>query len=167
MNRFRVNPIEGFVLGALALVFCHSVYSLFFDFENLRAAPLGTGSQAVAMHWEPGSRSPASHATVFRSVDFKCDEGTAPAGSPSDVIAASKIRLTGPLCGSPSPSTKLLKTQVINSANKYAATVFTDLSSQKFSTDYIPLVTGRNPIHVEFTYQGGKTFSRDLALERN
>ena len=56
---------------------------------------------------------------------------------------------------------------MVNSANKYSATVFTDVSSQKFSTDYIPLVSGRNAIHVEFSYQGGKTFSRDLALERN
>jgi hypothetical protein len=157
----------------LALLFCHSVYSLFFDFQNLRAAPLGTGSQSVAMSWEAGARGPASHQNTFRSIDFKCEEsaatGTAPAASPEAgvVLSASKIRLAGPLCGSPSPSAKLLKTQVINSANKYSATVFTDLSSQKFSTDYIPLVTGRNPIHVEFSYQGGKTFSRDLALERN
>src|SRR5579885_2488532 len=157
-ERYRINPIEGFVLGALALVFCHSVYSLFFDFENLRAAPLGTGSQSVAMSWDTGARSPASHSTAFRSIDFKCEDES------NMVLSASKIRLTGPLCGSPSPSAKLLRTQVVNSANKYSATVFTDLSSQKFSTDYIPLVAGHNPIHVEFSYQGGKTFSRDLAL---
>lgn len=162
MNRYRVNPVEGVVLGALALAFCHSLYSLVFGIENLRAAPLGTGSK-VAMSIETTGRNPASHQNSFRSIDFKCEEGA----SASEPLSALKIRLSGPLCGSPSPQAKLLKTSITNGANKYSATVFTDVSTQKFSTDYIPLVSGRNAIHVEFSYQGGKVFSRELALERN
>jgi hypothetical protein len=167
-NTFKLNPIEGLLFGLMALIFCHSMYSLVYDFGNLRAAPLGSTSHEVAqaqvthgMSWE--TRAPASKGTGLRSIDFKCEDS---AGSESGV-SATKVRLTGPLCGLPSPTAKLVKTQIVNGANKYSATVFTDVSAQKFSTDYIPLVTGRNSIHVEFEYQGGKTFSRDLALERN
>jgi hypothetical protein len=187
-SRYRVNPIEAVLLTAVALVFCHSIYDLAADYQNLQAAPLGSGYRASnEVNHGTADRAPAAtKGSTFRSIEFTCapepsqsaanddaDDDTTPGTQAQTAteteipISASKIRLAGPLCGSPSPETPLLKAAVIYGANKNAATVFTDLSAQKFSTDYIPLVPGRNSVHVEFTYQGGKTYSHDLAFERN
>jgi hypothetical protein len=37
----------------------------------------------------------------------------------------------------------------------------------KFTTDYIPLTPGKNPIHLEFSYMDGKTFKQDYAINKN
>lgn len=58
------------------------------------------------------------------------------------------------------------ETRIYNQANRFAATVFQDPSTRKFTTDYIPLVTGVNSIHIQFVYKGGKTYSRDLVVTR-
>ncbi|HUP56578.1 MAG TPA: hypothetical protein VM598_03940 [Bdellovibrionota bacterium] len=183
-SSYRVNPIESFVCLVAVAIFCHSVFELTTSYGNLRAAPAGGTTHTIARAADT-DRSPAStRVSSFRSIEFDCEDAEPRSPSPimpsagtttsavaalrpQITLSAAKIRISGPLCGAPTSSAQLIRTQVINGANRHEATVFTDLTEQKFSTDYIPLVSGKNPIHVEFMYQDGKVFTRDIAFERN
>jgi hypothetical protein len=159
-RRFRVNPVELAIFSIVTLIFLNSVYNLFYDRQGFHATALAP----MAANPISEGRTPASVPRSFQNLDLKCEM---PAGD-QDTQAA-KVRLNGTLCGSTigMDETKLIKTQVTNIANKFTATVFTDLSSSKYSTDYIPLNAGKNPVHIEFFYQGGKQVTRDLTINKN
>lgn len=160
LKRFHVNPLELVIFFAVAGIFGHSVYRLFYaagDFQpnaltQLTANPLTEG------------RAPAARAqSTFKSLEVRCETNS------ESETTAQKVRLAGPLCGADAQGGvgQLLKTTVTNSANRFAATVFLDTSGGRFSTDYIPLNTGKNPISLEFVYRGGKTVTEQWTLTRN
>lgn len=161
VKRFRANPVELAIFSVISLIFFNSVYNLFYDQQGFHPAAL------TPMSANPISegRSPASTSQAFVNVDVRCD------GNPDKDTTATKVRLTGALCADgrvpASDTTSLVKTQVINNANKFTATVFTDVNSGKFSTDYIPLNLGKNPIHLEFSYRSGKVVSQDINVVKN
>lgn len=157
-RRFPVNPVEIVILLTITLVFCNSIYNLFYDSRSIRPTAL----QPMAANPISEGRAPASVASAFMSVEVPCDNAL------ERETTASKIRLTGSLCGlgGDTTSAQLIKATVLNGANRFNATVFTDSTSSKFSTDYIPLSTGKNSIHLEFAYRGGKTASQEVLISK-
>lgn len=160
LKRFKTNPVELVIFLAITGVFMHSVYQLFYESPNFRATAL------APMHANPLSegRSPASTSSQsFMNLDVRCENNA------ERDTSASKVRLNGALCGADASedSSKLTKTSVVNTANKFNATVFTDTTANKFSTDYIPLNPGRNAIHIEFAYRSGKIVSQDVVIQKN
>jgi hypothetical protein len=158
-RRFRTNPVEIAILGVITLVFANSVYRLIDDRESFNPVAL------TPMKANPVSsgRSPASVSQSFISVELGCGNTTA-----DHQTAATKMRITGPLCGTQhhDGAQKLTKTKVINNANSFNATVFTDVNVDKFSTDYIPLNTGQNQIQITFAYMDGSSISREIIVTR-
>jgi hypothetical protein len=163
VKRFRTNPVELAIFSVITLIFFNSVYNLFYDQQGFRPAAL----KPMAATPISEGRSPASASVpqAFVNVGVRCD-----ANADKDTTAT-KVRLTGMLCGEgrapASDATTLVKAQVTNTANKFAATVFTDVNSGKFSTDYIPLNLGKNPIRIEFSYRGGKVVTQDFNVVKN
>ena len=104
-------------------------------------------------------RAPASTEPLLGSVDFTCQKD----GEAS--VRASRIRIAGPICGMESGA-RIASTSVLNSANQFRATVFTDLGLRRFSTDYIPLNSDKNRIQVQFKFADGKLLSRELVLHK-
>jgi len=138
LRRFKVNPVELAIFSVVSLIVVNSLYNL------LREGP--------------PSREIAS--STVGSVDLNCTQ----APGTEQQTSAEKIRMTGALCGH--TGAKLLKTQILNTSNRYSATVFSDEANKKFSTDYIPLNTGKNILNIEFQYSDGKTFSSAVTVNR-
>jgi hypothetical protein len=160
----KVNPVELTIFSVISLVFLNSVYNLFYDRQgfhpatvvnlNLPAEP-GRGLASVK---EP---SVAGAAPLLLNYELRCDQNS------DQVTQAGKLRLTGPLCGSQKSGTeKSEPIQVTNRANRFTATVFTDNGAGKFSTDYIPLNAGKNPIEVLFTVGSGKPVTQGFTVEK-
>ncbi|OFZ21076.1 MAG: hypothetical protein A2X94_07025 [Bdellovibrionales bacterium GWB1_55_8] len=158
LYRFRANPVEVLIFLAVTGVFARSVYQLVYDPEVLTAMTVSTPAAVSGQ-----SRSPASISQTFLNMELSCDKNA------DHDTGATKVRLTGNLCGvdSTTDATKLVRTVISNEANKFAATVFTDVRGGKFSTDYIPLNSGKNPIHVEFSYRDGKVVTQDVVILKN
>ena len=160
-RRFKVNPVEVAIFSVILLVFANSVYSLIYDQPGFKPNAL---SAVAANPLGDAGRAPAFSSQAFLNYDLKCED------SSESGTNASKVRISGPLCGMPSgtaESVQLLHTQIVNGTNRFNATVFTDLNTGKFSTDYIPLAAGRNTIHVEFSFSGGKSISKDIVVTKN
>jgi hypothetical protein len=155
-----MNPVELAIFSLISLVFFNSVYNLFYDRR-------GSHSTTIAQLTDDPSaenRAPASTATsTFQNLDIKCE--------PSMTLntSAEKIRLLGPLCGrgTKGASATVTKVSITNTANSKPATVFIDESKGKFTTDYIPLNPGPNPIHMEFIYKGGNQVTPELTVNKN
>ena len=151
-SRFQVNPVEIAIFSLVSLIFCKSVYDLFQDRANFKMAALAPMASQPTL----ALRNPASvTAPDFLNMDLNCES------TGDQETVAGKLRLTGNLCGKGSQmasktNSPLVKTQISNSANRFAATVFTDMTTGKFSTDYIPLIPGKNTIQVEFTWLSDK-----------
>jgi hypothetical protein len=153
--------VELTIFIVVSLFFVNSLYHLFYDHTTLQLTALTTMAASPVTE----GRSPASTAPAFFNLEVKCDQ----AQKQESDTTASKVRITGSLCGTSSApeNAQLLKTNVTNTANKFTATVFTDENAGKYSTDYIPLNSGKNPIHIEFSYQGGKNVVQDFSITRN
>jgi hypothetical protein len=164
-RRYRTNPFEIVVFVLVSLICFRSIYSLFYDQQSFRAAALTPISNSPIS--DGMSRSPAGFSSQsFLNFDIKCEGGN------TKETTATKVRLTGNLCGmltgiSQDVGNQLMKSAILNQANKFNATVFTDVSAGKFSTDYIPLNSGENPIKIEFTYKNGKVFTQEFNVSRN
>lgn len=159
LRTFRTNPVEVAIFLAVTGLFVNSVVKLFYDSPDFQATAL----TQMASNPVSEGRAPASTQQSFLNLDVRCETAA------EQETAASKVRLMGSLCGldASTDGSKLTKTVVINNANKFSATIFTDVSAGKFSTDYIPLNVGRNPLHLEFTYRGGKTVTQELVINKN
>jgi len=158
---FRINPVELIIFSVVTLMCFNSVYHLFYDSQGFH--PTALSPMEANPTSEGGNRMPASVTKAFVNLEVGCEPVV------SQTIAAAKVRLNGPICGSVpgNDGNQLLKTQVTYGAGKYSATVFTDPTSNKYSTDYIPLAQGANQIHVEFVYAGGRMVARELTLNKN
>ena len=169
-RKLRINPLEMGIFLTIALVFAHSLYQLFFDFSQVK-------TQVVTVHNQPLTRRPAAiaqetaapeaarepTATDFVNLEIPCTiKG-------SQKTSANQVRLGGPICneGAALDPSKLIKTEIVNQANKSTATVYTDISAGKFLTNYIPLNTGENPILIQFVYAGGKTVTNKLVVVKD
>jgi hypothetical protein len=157
-KRYRTNPVEITIFCVVLLVFCNSIYRLFNDSRTLHASVL----RPMASSPISEGRSPSSVSPAFINIEIKCE------GVLDQDTSASKVRLSGPLCGSDpvTAGSSLMKTVVMNGSNKFSATIFTDVNSGKFSTDYIPLNSGKNTIHLEFSYRDGKIASQDITVTK-
>jgi len=180
-SRWIVSPVEGLILAGVLGGFLYSVSTLFQEkdtFTALLNPDSGTTGLASDMSSDsqpertPASkddgqsesmdRDPASAPTLLKQFDFRCDI------SGESATEAGKIRLSGPFCaaGGGASADSPLKTSIINEANQFSATVFMDASIRKFSTDYIPLANGANPISVEFRYASGASVKKSFTLQR-
>ncbi len=156
---FRVNPIEVAIFAAIFGIVGHSVYTLFNERAELFKSALlggrssaqesGSPSQAARM----GGRSPASTETrdtpLLATLEISCEP------QQKLVTPAPRVRLSGAVCGNETHA----QTKIINTSNKSEATVFADFKRRVFTTDYIPLVEGRNVIAVSFQHTSGVTAS--------
>lgn len=158
-RRFKVNPVEVAIFSVVSLIFLNSVYNLFYDqsgFQPTALAPMAANPISEG-------RAPASVSQRVANVEFKCDVATYPD------TQAQRIKLVGSLCGVSSgkdASKEIKKTQVTNLATAYEATVFTDETRATFSTDYIELNLGKNPIRVEFLFQDGKKVVQEISINK-
>ena len=153
----RLNPIEVLIFTAVAGSFGISAYRLVNEREGFEPSVLAP----MASNPVSESRAPAS-TPLFGQVDFDCQ------AHQEVSVSASKIRINGPICGSTSKTGMqgLVRASIINTANQFTATVFTDAGSGKFSTDYIPLSSDKNKIQVEFSFKGGKTLTHELTVQK-
>ncbi|MFN7685275.1 MAG: hypothetical protein ACK5QT_07685 [Oligoflexia bacterium] len=151
----RLNPVELLIFAVVTAGFGFSGYTLMQDRTGFESSLL----EPMASNPVSETRAPAS-APLFSQIDFKC------AGNPPSIsVAASKIRINGPIC--PSGSAPLARASITNATNQFAATVFTDAREGRFSTDYIPLNPEKNTIRLEFSYEGGKSLHHELTLIKN
>lgn len=170
-KRFRTNPVELVIFAAVTGIFFNSVYNLFYERQSFNAAALTrpidrkTSTLAKATtnpsNGMPTGRSIASVPAAITtppgiiSVDLRCEM------SESQETSAHRLRLTGPLCGSATQA------RITNGTNHYVASVFADTQLAKFSTDYMPLVAGKNQIHIEFLNKNGKALEQDFTITKN
>ena len=160
LRRFRTNPVEIAIFAVVSMVFCNSLYHLFYDRNSLEFAALAPMTASPISE----GRAPASvQQPSFLNLEVKC------VSVMEMDTSANKVRLNGPLCGSDATAAngQLIRTEIINTANKFAATVFPDVINGKFSTDYIPLEHGKNTMTIEFEFQGGKRFTEELVVSKN
>ncbi len=156
----RLNPVELVIFGVVTLGFVFSAWRLTQerpDFEGGMLAPMASNPLSET------ERDPAATAPLFAHVSFECESLR------ETTVSASKIRISGPICGvrKGAEDPEIVTAAVVNSANQFQATVFTDLSAGKFSTDYIPLNSDKNAIRVEFRYKSGKSTTHDLVILKN
>ncbi|MEK6706700.1 MAG: hypothetical protein AABZ06_13020 [Bdellovibrionota bacterium] len=160
-RRFPINPMEGVIFALFVALFARSVYNLFYERQSF----ISPTPQMTLTTISSESRAPAgSVPQSFLNIDVSCNSPLVEQNT-----GAVKARLSGQLCGSIQglDASKLAKTSAVNGSNKFIATIFTDIGGGKYSTDYIPLNLGKNPIHVEFTYKDGKIVAQDVNLTRN
>jgi len=143
----------------VALVFANSVYNLVFDKQ---------GNRPVAMNRPEAQPEATQTLQSFLNLEMDCDT------LKDQETTASRVRLVGPYCGTGNDNRapaaegiRVVKTQIVNSSNQFTATIFTDSSSGKFSTDYIPLNPGKNLIRIDFVYEDGKNTTRELTLNKS
>jgi hypothetical protein len=184
-RKFPISPVEGAIFAAVLSGFAYSVIGLFQE-QSTFTALMDEGTTApksgLTQNSSPGLRSPASAggplssgaqteaeripaalpqpSDAMRAFDFNCEL------TGEQAIVAGKVRISGPFCkamGSGAGDAPL-KTTLLNEANQFTATVFMDASVGRFSTDYIPLNSGSNPIQVEFRYANGSAVKKSFVL---
>jgi hypothetical protein len=157
-RHFRINPVELGIFSLVTIVFLNSVYNLFYDRHGFQPSAL----PAMTANPLTEGRVPAAVTPLFLNLGIKCEANS------DQETTATKLRLNGPLCSAPGGEpAKLLKVQARNNANQANATIFMDMTSGQFSTDYIPLNSGKNPIHLEYVFQGGKVLVHDFNVVKN
>ena len=147
----------------VSATFVNSLYQLFYEnhgeshgFQPNILTPMTSRSLSE------GRAIASSSSQPFLTLNLSCENNT------QQETSANKIRLTGKLCGV-SPQTlseKGVRATIANSTNQFIATVFTHLPSGAYSTDYIPLNTGRNEIHITFSYTDENKISQDLIVNK-
>src|SRR4051812_4439821 len=99
VRRFRANPVEVAIFSVITLVFFHSVYSLFYETPVDYPAIFSNSVASTAVK----GRSPASvpSSSSLMALNVQCD-------NPADAqdITASKVRITGFLCGMSDPDSE-------------------------------------------------------------
>ena len=157
VKSFKMNPVEILIFSAISVVFANSVYNLFYGQQNIEISSTVATPTAAA---NSETRGPASISESAMNLQVRCG------ARQEQATDAAKIRLSGDLCDIQAlgDGHDLQVATIINGANKFTATVFAHGGT--FSTDYIPLNTGKNPIQLEFQYRGGRKFSQDLTVTR-
>ena len=159
-QQYKVNPVEVMILIISLGILGYSFYRLtqpnavsFAALSDMKASPVT----------EDPSRSPASSQSTLSTLNLDCELGS------TYKVQSQKVRFSGPLCTDhllPNPQSPIKSAFVINKSNQYEATVFSNDSEKRFSTDYIPLTGGDNQIHIELTYQNSSIFIQDIVITR-
>ena len=157
-KRFSINPIEVVIFSVVTLIFFNSAYNLVYD---QRIIPENTFAQNSEEGRTPANLTQATNPApmnlgiqCFRNSEYR--------------LKTDKIRLLGPLCGfENNKNLKLTKTEIINTNNKFTATIFTEENSRKFQTDFIPLASGTNLIKIEFSYDHGAPYTQEIKILRD
>jgi len=163
-KRFKANPVEIAIFSIVTLIFFNSVYHLFYDqkaFQPLALTPMA--SNPVSEGRRGLASTSSGSVPLLQTAEVDCAEKV------KMERTTTKLRLAGPLCGveSPAESSTLMEATITNQANQFKATVFPDVNTGRYSTDYIPLNTGENKIQVEFRYKsGGQKFSQNITIMR-
>lgn len=175
MKKFRINPVELVIFSTVLLMLVNSLYHLFYERPGLESAAWSALTTPVTA----SNAKASTEAPIFLSYDLKCES------SAQTSTQAGKVRLNGMLCDSAgivlgghasategrSPASidfgRVVRVDVTNQANQFNATVFTDASAGKFSTDYIPLNQGSNPVQVIFHAADGKRTTQLLNIDRH
>lgn len=166
-RRFRINPVELVIFSVISLVFLNSVYNLFYDWRGFRPAKVALLEGGAL---DSGYADEKKTNSSFLNLEVECT------GDQLKETAAGKLRLAGALCSAAggddagrqpaSAAGTLIRTEITNQANNASATVFTDVNAGKYSTDYLPLEQGENPINIRFVYHGGKVVTRQVRIVR-
>jgi len=171
-RRFRANPVELVIFAVISVIFGNSIYKLVYDQQGFHPTAL----RPMAANPVSEGRAPASvPAKSLASIQMNCE-----ATMTEQTVEASKARFSGPLCGSDAgiaATDSLVKAEITNQGNLAQATVFplnkslaandSDQSElPHFSTDYVPLTKGKNPIHVEFVFKNGHVFKKDFVVTK-
>ncbi len=72
------------------------------------------------------------------------------------------LRVTTGVCND---ADEITASKMLNERNGYDATVFLRTPSH-FTSDFIPLAEGKNPLHMEFTFASGRSFSYEWTVEK-
>jgi hypothetical protein len=174
VRHFRVNPVEILILLTMTVVVGNSAYNLLYGTDSFHPDALKPMAANPASEGRTLASVPSSS---FANLEVKCfaenvngDMGPRPASvstANDHETSANKVRLTGTLCGSDGiTGSQLVKATVLNSSNRFNATVFTDSNSPQFTTDYIPLAAGKNTLRLEFAYRGGKTHTQEITVSK-
>lgn len=166
-RRFRINPVELIIFGAVTLIFANSVYQLIFDWEEIR----GTVSTLASLDKNLNGRSLASSNPLFATIEVKCNAPTKKkSASPEELTEttdAVKARILGPFCAPAGVGKNTFsKVEVLNKTSNSSATVISNANEGHFSTDFIPLNAGKNQILIKWLYQGGREFSQVLNIQK-
>lgn len=151
-SKWSLNPIELVIFLCCFGMFTVSAYRLIFMAPTV--IPVATVEPPQV------ERKVASLQSPFIQVDIPCTERF------ETETTASKVRLISKFCkGSKveSPSS-IKKLTVIHGTNRFNATVF--VSNDQFSTDFIPLVNGDNPIQIEMETREGSKITREIAFKK-
>lgn len=185
MNRFKA--VEMGIFAVVSLIFLNSVYNLFTDGKFLgggerrplaayKGQPTGPGSEKTAEPAQAPASPMANTANGNTSTGFVPYETKCQSSGEVFETSAAKMRILGPFCGSTGRNlagdngakgnTEVADYRIENSTTHYTATVFSDFSAGKFSTDFIPLEPGPNKVVMEFRYKNGKVFPVELTVIR-
>jgi hypothetical protein len=155
----RINSVEILILLGVTYGFGFSAYRLF------RETPKFTSELRSNLNRHSlldKNREPASTSSTFGHIESACTS------LKKVTVKFSKIRVSGPICGLKGSKEQetIQSATVINSANQFQATVFTDPGQGKFSTDYIPLNADQNIIEIKFKFKSGKNSAQKLSLKK-
>lgn len=139
----RLNPIELFIFCAVLSTFGYSVYQL------MTPAPFQGSYRTDIQNREVASIKSEQDIEVQCNVTQTYNTGSA------------QVRLAGTLCA------KNVQARILNQANRFQAAVFSDSQKSRYTTEYIPLNPGKNPIYFEFKDADGKTLSQVVTVNRN
>lgn len=149
-----INPVEGVIFLAVLGVFANSLYHL----VQLRGSGGGAG------------RALASLASTGNGVQAESGDllVVGCASNLDHLTQRDELRIRGMLCGAKDLDTsrKLIKAEVINTANRARPLVYADRGNGSFESGSIPLRAGDNAIFMKFVYAGGKVVSQRLVVRR-
>lgn len=151
-SKWSLNPIELVIFLCCFGMFTVSAYRLIFMAPT--TIPVATAEPPQV------ERKVASLQSQFIQVEIPCSDHF------ETETTASKVRLISKFCkGSKVESPAAIKTlTVIHGTNRFNATVF--VSNDQFSTDFIPLVNGENPIQIEMEARDGSKITREIAFKK-
>ncbi len=177
--KFRINPIELGIFSLVVLVFLNSAYNLIDEGSDLKLSALSPEHEIPSIQ----TRGPASRKTtstqLLENTQLSCN------GDTSETTTAAKIRFSGEVClprakigpsmpsfaSRPAGAPSFQGASISVPASGHEANVFVDLSSGKYTTDYIPLRLGQNEVRVDFKFipAPGKTLieTRTVKIYRN
>lgn len=156
------RTIELGIFALFSLVFLNSLYGWI------------AGNFLPEKAKEPAYRSIASSPEgITESYSLQCQ------GKPESLKTRShKLRILGAYCGLvpisrnddrsvAAVNQKILKElRVTNKTTAYSATIFSDNFNRRFSTDFIPLQSGKNTIEIGFQYETGDTYDSQIFVEK-
>lgn len=163
-SRYRTNPVELVIFFGITTLFSFSLYNLLYDKDQLQIADVRIEKPTLASSESATDRAPASAPSLF-PITLDCGKAA------DQKTQARSARLTLPLCRLEGGKmvkggdVKLvLSASVVNTVNNDSPTVFID--ANPLTTGPIALNSGKNSIHVEYSYRDGQKITYDFVITR-